>query len=190
MTVAPSPARSSRSASSLSSTAAATVRWAVPSPVPVTWKEAVSPTSFVSPPAASVTTRQMSHVPGVMTWEPPDTTARFVAPETRATSTVTLADGALRRRTKNRPSPSSRTHTLVRLRSRIELNDSTSKDRDTGSAGSQLVLPDWPALTVTRPSPVKLRFVPLTTAGPVSTSYSTGRPLDAVAASPTVFVTH
>ena len=55
-------------------------------------------------------------------------------------------------------------------------------------ASFQLASPLWLASTDTVPGPVKDKFPPTIVAEPALTVNVTGKPLDAVAASPTVFV--
>ena len=98
-----------------SSSSAVAVTLTAPMPVAETWNVAVSSAVFASSAAASVTTRQELQLDGVNLTGSAAWTDRSALPDTRLTVTVTTDAGAFVRRTKKRPSPFSRTLTLVLL---------------------------------------------------------------------------
>ena len=98
-----------------SSSSAVAVTLTSPRPVAETRNVAVSSPVFASSAASSVNTRQELQLEGVNFTGSAAFTDRSVLPDTRLTVTVTTDAGALVRRTKKRPSPFSRTLTLVLL---------------------------------------------------------------------------
>ena len=176
------PDASARSAPrSSSSSVAATVCAAEPGRV--TSKIAFPPSASASSEAPSVTACHTLQFAGVKTSVPPPWIEMSASPETRVTVAVVFAAGATANRTKNRPSPFSRTFTLVEL---TMVSGETSNEFVTTGAAFQLPSPSCDATMLTRPAPVKVRLVdPARIAGPALTANATGRPLDAVADSPT-----
>ena len=111
--VAP-PEASARFSPTSSSSVVASTNWSA-APGDEIRKVAVSPSAFSSSAAASVTTCHVLQFAGVNVRAAPLFTHRFVLPALRPTATATLPVGARSSRTKNRPSPPSRTLTFVWL---------------------------------------------------------------------------